>query len=64
MGERLKSRLHDYEQGWRQMLIDMGIATRRDVDEAINRVMEDEIKRVARREARRRRDARRRRREE
>jgi hypothetical protein len=49
-----KHRLHDYEAGWLSMLIEKGVATGRQAEEAMNRVAQAAIDDMeARRERRR-----------
>jgi hypothetical protein len=59
-----KNRLHDYEAGWLTLLLKMGVASEKALQEAQNRVAQQAIdemneqreKRRAERERRRRRD--------
>ena len=55
-----KNRLHDYEAGWLTLLVEMGVATRQEANDAMCRVAqaaidEVEAKRKRRNERRRRR---------
>jgi hypothetical protein len=54
-----KNRLHDYEAGWLTLLIEMGVATRAEAEDAMSRVAqaaidELEAKRQRRRSGKRR----------
>jgi len=57
-----KNRLHDYEAGWLTMLVEMGVATKEQANEAMCRVAQAAIDEVE--EKRKRRNGRRRRRPE
>ena len=55
-----KNRLHDYEAGWLTLLVEMGVASEKALQEAQNRVAQQAIddmneRRERRREARQRR---------
>jgi hypothetical protein len=61
MAEPLKNRLHDYEAGWLTLLLKMGVAGEKDLQNAQNRVAQAAIdetnqKREQRRSKRRKRD--------
>jgi hypothetical protein len=61
MAEPLKNRLHDYEAGWLTLLLKMGVAGEKDLQDAQNRVAQAAIdetnqKREKRRPKRRKRD--------
>ena len=61
MAEPLKNRLHDYEAGWLTLLLKMGVAGEKDLQDARNRVAQAAIdetnqKREQRRSKRRKRD--------
>ena len=50
-----KNRLHDYEAGWLTLLITMGVASRREAQEAMRRVAQAAVnEQEARRERRKR----------
>jgi len=50
-----KNRLHDYEAGWLTLLIRMGVASRREAQEAMRRVAQAAVnEQEARRERRKR----------
>jgi hypothetical protein len=56
-----RNRLHDYEAGWLTLLVEMGIATRQEAEDAMRRVaqaaiddLEDKRKRQQERKKRRR----------
>jgi len=38
-----KNRLHDYEAGWLTLLVEMGVASRRQAEDAMNRVAQAAI---------------------
>lgn len=51
-----KNRLHDYEAGWLTLLVEMGVASRRQAEDAMNRVAQAAIDELeAKRKKRRRR---------
>ena len=54
-----KNRLHDYEAGWLTLLVEMGVASRREAQEAMNRVAQNYIDDEAERRRQRRRHGRR-----
>ena len=54
-----KNRLHDYEAGWLTLLIEMGVASKRDAQEAMSRVAQKAIDDEAERCRQRRRQGRR-----
>ena len=61
MAEPLKNRFHDYEAGWLTLLLKMGVAGEKDLQDAQNRVAQAAIaetnqKRELRRSKRRKRD--------
>jgi hypothetical protein len=61
MADSLKNRLHDYEAGWLTLLLSMGVAGEKDLQDAQNRVAQAAIdetnqKREQRRSKRRKRD--------
>ncbi len=61
MAQPLKNRLHDYEAGWLTLLLEMGVAEKKDLREAQRRVAQAAInemneKRERRRSRRRKRD--------
>ena len=43
MAEPLKNRLHDYEAGWLTLLLKMGVAGEKDLQDAQNRVAQAAI---------------------
>ncbi len=50
-----KNRLHDYEAGWLTLLVEMGVASRRQAEDAMNRVAQAAIDELeAKRKKRRR----------
>ncbi len=55
-----KNRLHGYEAGWLTLLVEMGVATRREAEEAQGRVARRAIRRMEARQRRRRHQRRRR----
>jgi hypothetical protein len=55
-----KNRLHGYEAGWLTLLVEMGVATRREAEEAQERVARRAIRRMEARQRRRRHQRRRR----
>jgi len=59
-----KNRLHPYEAGWLTLLIEMGVATRREAQAAMSRVAQAAIDDMAARKERRRGGRRRRKRPE
>jgi hypothetical protein len=51
-----KNRLHDYEAGWLTLLVEMGVASRQQAEDAMNRVAQAAIDELeAKRKKRRRR---------
>jgi hypothetical protein len=59
-----KNRLHDYEAGWLTLLLKMGVASEKALQEAQNRVAQAAIDKVNERRERRREERKRRRRNE
>jgi len=59
-----KNRLHDYEAGWLTLLLKMGVAEERELQEAQNRVAQHAIEELEERQERRRAERERRRRRE
>ncbi len=57
-----KNRLHDYEAGWLTLLVDMGVATRQEAEDAMRRVAQAAIDQIE--EKRKRRQERKKRRPE
>jgi hypothetical protein len=57
-----KNRLHDYEAGWLTLLVDMGVATRQEAEDAMRRVAQAAIDQIE--EKRKRQQDRKRRRRE
>jgi len=50
-----KNRLHDYEAGWLTLLVEMGVASRQQAEDAMNRVAQAAIDELeAKRKKRRR----------
>jgi hypothetical protein len=43
MTDRAKTRIHDYEAGWLTLLVSMGLATKTQVEAAMNRVAQATI---------------------
>ena len=54
-----KNRLHDYEAGWLTLLIKMGVASRDEAQEAMNRIAQAAIDDQESRRERRKREGRR-----
>jgi hypothetical protein len=57
-----RNRLHDYEAGWLTLLVDMGVATRQEAEDAMRRVAQAAIDQIE--EKRKRRQERKKRRPE
>ena len=49
-----KNRLHDYEAGWLSMLVETGLATREEAEEAQRRVVQETVDQMRARKKRRR----------